>query len=470
MRLHTVVVALGLVGLVAPLAGQARGRPCQLDLEHADLMLSYPQGGGGVTRYLSGDVRFRCAGQNVHLRGDSLVSYDDYDTFTLIGNVHYRDDEYVVTTDRLNRFRIGERIELRGNAVVRRLRDSTLLEAPWIDYYRAVPGVNPVARLLTDGGSRATIFPDPTPDKSTPESPWLLTSYRIGMIGEHQVDAWGNAILTRDSLRITGDSLRYDGDSLRLAQVWGAPGRAADLSSDSMRLDGHHLRVAFDSTRQVEEVRAMQAARFTRAGGILTGDTLIATMVDRRLEHLVAWTRGTAPAHLARDGFDATGDSLIITLAEERLRQLLLYRSGRVEQPVDTLLLREPADSVAPPLRDWLTGEEIIVSFAEVDSAGTAVTVMERLHAVRNSCSLATRRQAARTPEEHTPLASLNYACADTIVIEMQPGLQREVETVHFRGNMVGAIMQPETGTAAATRPATAGTIRRPTGGGEERP
>ncbi len=467
MLRHTRTLLL-LLGAAMPLAGQARGRPCLLDLEHAELMQSYPQGGGRVTRYLSGDVRFRCAGQNIHLRGDSLVSFDDYDTFSLIGNVTYRDDEYVVTTDRLNRFRVGERLELRGNAVVRRLRDSTMLEAPWIDYFRAEPGVNPVARLLTDGGTRTTIFPDSTP--GTPVgNPWLLTSYRQRMIGEHQVEAWGNAQLLRDSLRVTGDSLRYDSDTLRLAQVWGKPGRAVDFSSDSMRLDGHHLWIALDSAGQVEEVRAMAAARLVREGGTVTGDTIIATVTNRHLDGLVAWSRGTSPAHLARDGYDATGDSLVVNLRADRLQQLRVFGHGRVEQPVDSLLLHTPADSAGPPLRDWLSGETILVTFADVDSAGTILSVIRQLNATRNSCSLASRRQAAATPGERTPLSSLNYACADTIVIEMLPGLQRDIDTIHFRGNMVGAIMQPDAGTAPGTRPTGpgAGAIRRP-GGGQE--
>lgn len=459
-------------------------RPCVAILEPipggSNVVVMSPVFGGKPTIYVSNGVSLRCQGQNITLKSDSLISFDGLETFTLIGNTHYQDDDYEITGDTLSRFKANEQMQLRGNGRIVDRAKGSVLRAPQIDYYRQIPGVNSVERVLAAGGVEVDLVSDQeTGDSVVPDSePWHLVSERLMRVGSNTITAYGNVVLVRDSTRLTADSLKRLTDSAQtIIQAWGAPARIVSLKADSARTEALRFTQHIADNEAVRDLRAEGSASFQDSTIQARSDTILAEFADGKIRRLTllgndddahfhrdntqAWGRllraefedgkiGSlvihgldGKAHLTQGGYDAWGDSLVVDTRLGNLSMLRLFQNARLEQPLDSAA--PPAADSLGLLRDWISGGNIAVTFDQADSAGTSVTTVALVEAIRSACSFGAEVPRDQLKDRSGAARTISYSCADTIRITMTTGFPRKVEKVEYRGNMRGSVLRPRT-------------------------
>jgi hypothetical protein len=103
--------------------------------------------------------------------------------------------------------------------------------------------------------------------------------------------------------------------------------------------------------------------------------------------------------------------------------------------------------------RDWISGGQVDVAFADPDSAGARRNAVQEIRA-----KTAARTYYRMQPERPGDRVSINYTRADRIRITMRVrGDSTAVDAVHADGSVDGVQLQPATAQADSTR------ARRPT-------
>src|SRR5690606_220402 len=132
-----------------------RSQPCVLDFEarnvnsQPNVFISRLPSGGRET-YAGGGVRYSCRGEGVTPEADSTRFSDDTRILHLIGTVRYREPRASLDADRMTYY-LDEEWLIAESRVSARLPSGSTMNGPYLEYYRAVPGVRAASRTIATG-------------------------------------------------------------------------------------------------------------------------------------------------------------------------------------------------------------------------------------------------------------------------------------------------------------------------------
>ncbi len=436
-----------LVGLPVAVSAQ-RSTRCVVHLISADREGHSSQalpGEAANTNYdVAGNVHFRCNGQQVFMDADS-VSVISGDFFRFFTRAAYRDPDYRVTADTLFYIRRLEKVEARGNVHVLDRKNGSTLTAPYVDYFRAVKGVNDSASVLALMRATVRYFQAAVPGDTARPLADILVGDILHGFGQSRLRANGNVTIDRDSVHGQGDSLWFDRGRIDIGRLMGAHAILRRTGPDSFAVYGREIRVAM-SNGHISELHSFDSAQVLRAGSRVTGDSIQLAFTADKLAETQAWAHDSG-ATLRDAGYDFRADSLAIDTPGELLREIRGFLHAVMISPRDTARAAirpavTTADSVAPDTtHNTLWGDQITARFVQVDSAGQQVTRLSHLEATGDARSFFSRmvvRQGKASP-------SINYTRADTILVVMHPGDSLTVSSVQAYGHVDGVQLEAAT-------------------------
>ena len=436
---------LALVLATAPGLEAQRPAPrrCVLELIRADR-----EGGGdqvmlGNTNYYAGgNVKLRCARQQVFLDGDSVASIGGQ-FIQVITRAEYRDEDVTISADTLTYRKPSELLEARGAVKIVNKRNGSTLEGPYVDYYRAVTGIRNEAESTALQRPTVTYHVARAAGDTVDPSPYVIVADGLKGYGSNRLTGWGNVTVDRDSLAGRGDSLLYVSGPTDDVTLVGNPATLKRAGADSFSVAGRHVVLGLQG-ESLRRVRALGQGHILGGTGEIIADSAALEFEDGKLVATRAWDRA-AGARVLAQGYDITGDSVAIDTPGERLRELRVFGNGRLIEPDDSVSLpvdtaAVAADSTEAPIQNVMTGNRITARFVDHDSAGTVLTQLVDITAIGSATSLFSRdvqREGRTTP-------SINYTRADTIVVVMRTGDSTGVLEVRAFGNVDGMQLEQE--------------------------
>ncbi len=450
------LTVLGVASGLVPVAAQQRqptprrGGGCIFSVDHVGGEGRQVVVGSDTSYYAGGGVQLSCQGTSVRMASDSVAYYFRRTGIIVyfVGNVKYRDSVVTMEADRGTYFKVGERWEARGNVVTTNLQNGSTLVGPSLDYFRAIPGVRDTAEIYAIG--RPTIRSVTTDSAGQRGEPYVIVGDRVRIKGNDRTWAGGKVTIDRSDFAARGDSLSLDSGAGNLGVLVGQPVMRG-LGKDSFNLTGRRIELTLDR-REVTYVKALGQGHAVSADIDLVADTIGLDLDQRVLVQTLAWGDSVRPRALASD-YEIRGDSVAFDTPGRQLQQIRSYRRAWVGGKPD-LQVRVRLDSTAtagtpkvdslPRERDWMSGDTVIASFAQWDSAGTQRTRLERLEAsghARSYYRVAEAKVAGGFP-------SINYSRGERIAVTMKPAGQRGVDRVDLRGQVDGIYLEPIPATA----------------------
>jgi len=413
----------------APAQRQASER-CRLQIVNVDREGNRVEIAPGITNYFAGgNVHMRCIGLDVHMWSDSLASYQG-NVIQFIGRVRYRDSSTEMTADFGTYLRADERWEARDNVVLTNLDDHSTLRGPYLDYYRAVPGMRDTVEMYAE--RRPTVTIAVTDSLGRPEEPYLLVGDRVRFRGRDRVWAGGRVTIDRSDFRGRGDSLYLDtGPRNEGALIGNASTRRS--AEDSFDLRGRRIDLALEQN-DLTYVTAHDSASLVTETLELVANGIGIDLDQREVQQVLAWGSDSTVRPLATStAYEVRGDSLAFDTPGQRLREIRGFRRAEFYgEATDTA-----EGAVGLPTRDFVTGDTVEARFTAVDSAGGESPALERLEA-RGSAKAYYRLRLAGQER-----ASVSYSLADLIRIVMAVGDSVAVDSVIQIGVRDGVHLQP---------------------------
>lgn len=410
-----------------PARPAAAGQSCQFRVEHIGRAGHQAVVGADTNYYGGGGVVITCVGTSVRMASDSVAFYGRgrNTLIEFIGNVKYRDTTVTMDADRGTYYRAGERWEARGNVVTENQLNGSTLTGPMLDYLRAMPGVRDSIELWATG--RPTIRSIPRDSAGGRGEPYVIVADRVRMRGNDRMWAGGKVTIDRSDFQARGDSLFLDTGAGERGDLVGSPVMRG-TGRDSFELKGTRIALALDKSA-ITYVTALGQGHAVSKDVDLVADTIGLDLDDEKLVQTLAWGDSLAPRGLTAD-YEILGDSLAFDTPDEVLQQVRSF--GRA-------WVGGTPDSVGGE-RDWMSGDTVVAYFTTWDSAGTAISALEKLDArgkARSYYRVASERAGV-------PLPSINYAKGDRITVQMKTGSQqRGVERVDIRGQVDGVHLEP---------------------------
>lgn len=414
-RRYVAALLLSLAGaLITSTSGAqaATNRPCELEflpLRDSTTSVLERQVTGKYNAFQGGGVRYSCKGQDVTMDADSAAYYGDLAILYLVGQVHYRDADATLDADRLTYYQNEEWVIAEGN-VLANMKNGSTMRGPSAEYFRVLPGVRPVERLIATG--RPT-FRLRQPDSAGVARPVTgVIADRVTAEGDSLIFAGGAVEITRPDLTANADSVMLDegreyGQLLRNARVLGRGERGFTLTGRTIDL--------YSSNKQLERVVSLGEARVLSDDITVTSDTLDLRISDGQLTRAFAW--GPDRARAVAPGRDMTADSMDVQLVDSKLRELYAVGTARLESVADTASIRSNE-------RDWLVGDTVIARFDTVAVGDSATN--PPLREVR---ALGAARSFQQIPPDSgiTEKPSIHYVAGKTITIDFDSGQVRQV-------------------------------------------
>jgi len=304
----------------------------------------------------------------------------------------------------------------------------------------------------------------------------VLVANRIVTIGEDDLTATGQVVITRGDIRASGNeaTLASDGEVLDLR-------RNAVIRNDEYKLAGEAIH-AILVEGALEYVQATTEARMVSDRVNVTAPDLQLFFSDERLEQVVARTDalfGEGRARAASPDFSMVADSIDAIFREQRLHEVHAIGSARAESvaandsadPADLASANEPDGSVAGPeagvtdpssldpelavLSDWIIGDTIIGYFErpsdaegadreDPEGAGAGESNLHRLRAIGSAQSL---YRLAGESDADAPRADLNFLVGDEIDLELREG---RLEVAKVAGLRRGVYLEANPGAQRA--------------------
>ncbi|MGH7663164.1 MAG: hypothetical protein ACRENI_02535 [Gemmatimonadaceae bacterium] len=315
---------------------------------------------GGYDTFLGGGVVAHCQNQDVHLRADSAEYYESRGVIYLIGDVHYTEPRLVLDSRRLTYFMPEERLVAEGD-VVAVLPSGTTMRGPRSEYFRAVPGARPTARMIATGRPRFELVQGDSTGR--PREPVELIADRVVMDGDSLVYASGDVEIMRPDVVARGDSAFLD-SGREFARLMRDP-VIEGKGERPFRLTGFRIDL-FSERRTLRRVLAQGEANAVSGELDLRSDTLDLRLTDSRLETAFAW--GPTRAIAVTPSNELVADSLHIVMPGQRLQEVRALGNAFAQGMPDSTVVRSTQ-------RDWLRGDTIIALFDTtdtVDSTGIA--------------------------------------------------------------------------------------------------
>lgn len=442
MRLLACLLSLGLLLAAAatPAAAQRREGQCQVQFEPRSPSDSVAavfeqQFSGRYNAFQGGGVRYRCQGQAVTITADSAAYYGDLNILYMIGNVRYRGDQADIDADRLTYYRNEEWVIAEGN-VLARLEDGSTMRGPAAEYFRAVPGVRSVQRLVSTGRPTLRLVQRDSTGGEAP--PTTVIADRIAAEGDSLVYAGGQVRIERPDVTARADSAVLDEvrefvQLLRSPQIEGKGERPFTLVGAVVDL--------YSRERELQRVVSAQNARVVSEDVTVASDTLDLRLVDRALERAYAW--GPSRARATSPGREIVADSLDVRLADQRLREVFALGTARIESAADTL-------RISAPTRDWLAGDTIVAQF-DAEPAADDTSSQPRL---RELVARGAARSYQQIPPDtgRTARPSANYTVGDLIVVTFSEGEPAQVRVTAADSGKAYGVYLDASGTSANAR------------------
>lgn len=441
MKSAAALLLLGLTGAALLPAGPSpQDRRCTFRIRNVDRYGIRTEPTPGAENYFAGgNVWLECIGQNVHIRADSLASYQGT-VVQFIGHVRYSDSTTGMTADFGTYFRDGDRWEARGNVVYTNKEDGSTLRGPTLDYYRPLAGSRPIAEMYAD--QRPTIRAVAKDSTADGEEPYLIVGDRVRIRGNDQFWAGGRVTIDRSDLRGRGDSLYLDTGPANAGLLLGRASLRR-MAADSFSLDAERIDLGLER-RALKSVYAQERAHLVGEDLEITADSIRLALEARKVDHTEAWGDSTRATASSAD-YRIVGDSLAIDTPGQRLSEVRAFGKAWAGLPADS----------AGATGDWIAGNALRLVFAPDSVVTGQRATLKRLDA-RSDAKAYFRVRDARSGG-----LAITYMRADTILVTMRGvGDAAEVEDVRAIGLLDGVQLQPilartvsDTGAATVRRP-----------------
>lgn len=457
MRARRAALLLYLTGaaaLAVPARAQQQPAPrasqCQLQFETDTVkghlsQVALPNGASNT--FVGGGVTAHCPAQGMTLVADSGEFFGSGRIVHLIGHVHYTEPRVTMDSDLLTYFMTEERVLVEGH-VHATLPSGTTMQGPRANYFRAVPGIRPQARMEATG--RPTIKLIQLDSTGKPAEPVTVIANAVTTQADSLAFASGQVEITRPDVIARGDSAALDNGRefarlMRHPTIEARGDRPFTLSGVVIDLFAHN--------RLLNRVLSKGNAKAVSDDATITADTLDFHMAGGRLQRTFAW--GPSRAHATSPTFDIVADSLDVLMPEQRLRQVHALRDALAESLPDTTKIHSSR-------RDRLHADTIYAYFdstaTEASPADSSrqpeITRLVALGHARSLYQLAARDTTAVKP-------AINYVVGRNITVAFA---NRQVTKVTITDEAAGVYLEPAPPGADTTG------ARRPTGVGRGAP
>src|SRR5690606_26780504 len=137
----------------------------------------------------------------------------------LVGNVYFNDAVQTLTADEAQYSRDTGRLYARGNVDLVNRDEGTRLTGPELEYYRASEEREEALVFATQ---RPTLVMEPRDSAGNPRGsePLTLIGDRVNIVGDNDLTAAGNVLITQEDLTATAEEANYDStnETLELRQ------------------------------------------------------------------------------------------------------------------------------------------------------------------------------------------------------------------------------------------------------------
>lgn len=341
-----------------PAGETAPGQRCILDVagspESRTFAVKNPTTLKYVT-YVGGGVTGRCRRQDITITADSAEFYEDNRIYYLVGNVKYREKRINLDSDRLSYFGADEKLVLENN-VRATLPSGTTMKATTSEYYRAIRGMRPKARLI--GRGRPTIDMIERDSLGKEGTPVNLVADLILAEGDSLFYASRNVVLTRTDLVAKSDSGFVD-NGRQFARLMIRP-VIESKSSEPYTLKGKTIEI-FTRNRQAERVISKDSGNAVSKDLTLTADTIDLRVNQQKLQQAFAFGRR---AHATTPERDIFADSLHVIMPNQKIREFFAVGQAYAESDPDSTKIKSDE-------RDWLRGDTIHAVFDSLPAGDT---------------------------------------------------------------------------------------------------
>lgn len=437
----------------APLAAQD-SRPCEIVITgvirgpDTTRFTSVTSPTGGRNTYVGGAVDATCEGQGNRLQADSAEHFAERGLLILYHNVRYAEERVTITSDKMFYYTRDERLVAEGN-VKGRTAKGTRFSGPFMDYYRAKPGLREQSSWIATGRPTVRMSPEETgAAPGTSADSVDLTANRVFSINDSLVFASGKVVIERPDLRATADSAMMD-NGREFARLLREP-FITGKGERAFTLDGRVIDM-WSRDRELERVLSTGGAKATSDSLVLTADTIDMRLKDQQMERVYTWG-GRALADGPAQDIEA--DSMDILMPGQRLERLHAVGRAIALSTVDTM-------RIASTERDWITGDTLIASFETVPDS----TSPEPRTQLRDVLAVGAARSFYQMAPSGTPggKPNLSYNRGARIRVEFTDG---EMARVSVADHASGLFLEP----IAPVAPRDTSAARDTTSSGRRRP
>ena len=362
-RLLTLVAGAGalLAGRLGAQTPPTPGGQCDLILENTG-NTAFTSSRIGATEqyitYIGQGVLARCRGQDVTLRADSAEHYGDQGVMYLIGNVHYVEPRVKVDSRRMTYWQNEARLLAEGS-VVAVMPNGTTMRGPRAEYFRAIPNVRPLPRMVAPNRPTITII-EKDSVTGKPQPPVTVIANTVVMSGDSLIFASGNVDITRPDLKATADSAAMDSGKewarlIRRPRIEGKSDRPFTLTGKVIDL--------WSKRRQLERVLSADSAHAVSQDLDLRSDTIDLRVQENRLQRAYVW--GPSRARATSPDRDVSADSIEVVMPNQRVREMRAVRGAFAQTAPDSTRIRSKE-------RDWLRGDTIVARFDSIPRSDSA--------------------------------------------------------------------------------------------------
>jgi lipopolysaccharide export system protein LptA len=399
---------------------------------------------GQYNTFFGHGVDVRCPTKDLTLRADSLEYYADEGRIYFIGNVRYDEPRLALTSDYLTYFQKDERIIANGT-VNARLPSGSTLKGPFAEYFRAIPGTRPNARIVATGRPAITIVQKDSGGR--PAEPVTVVGNNITMEGDSLVYAGGSVLVTRQEVIARGDSMALDSQReitvmMRSPSIEGRRDRPFTLSGERIEL--------MSRNRKLQRVLSKGKATAVSEDMTLASDTIDLRISGDLLQRAIAWGPSRAKANSPAQRI--VSDSIDVSMPNQRIREMHAVRTALAEGRPDTSRFR-------PDTLDWMRGDTIVARFDTVPTRDTSRAArMKEIVAVGNAKSYYHVAPGDSTADKF----AINYVIGRLITVAFQ---DQKVSKVTVIDKAAGVYLEPKPRTASAdtaraARPAVTPAVR----------
>jgi len=400
---------------------------------------------GEYNNFVGGGVTGHCPAQQITLVSDSAEWFGDLHMWHLIGHVHYVEPRLTIDSDVAPYYLADEHLLSEGN-VHGLLPSGTTLVGPRVEYYRAVPKIRSVARMVAPG--RPTINIVQTDSTGKPTEPTVVVANTVVMDGDSLVYASQNVVITRTDVVATGDTASMNSQS-EFARLMRSP-KIVSRGKKEFTLYGDVIDL-FGKEHALERVLSKGKAKSVSDSATMTADTIDFRMSGGLLQRMYAW--GKSRAHAVNPQYDVVADSIDLRMPGQRTREIRAVRKAYAQSMPDTAKLHTKE-------KDWMRGDTIIAYFDSTQARGDSTSRPQMRQLVSQGGAQSFYQLAAKDSGVVGP--AINYVKGRDISIAFA---NRAVQTVDVTDKAQGVYLEPQVPGRSDTleaRPQTARPARRP--------